>query len=152
MERRDFIQAGVRSRSMEAPPQSGLNPYTGPWTRTQAMHLLRRTMFGVRKNDLDWALSQGMSASVNGLLNDGLDPIPSPPLNMYSTTADPDPTTPYGQTWVNAPVLTQIPAQYYQSRKDSLKMWWTGNIINQKRTIVEKMTLFWFNHFAIELD
>ncbi|MFN8280408.1 MAG: DUF1800 domain-containing protein [Saprospiraceae bacterium] len=152
MERRDFIQAGVRSRSMVAPPQSGLNPYTGPWTRTQAMHLLRRTMFGVRKNDLDWALSQGMSASVTGLLNDGLDPIPSPPLNMYSTTADPDPTTAYGQTWVNAPVLTQIPAQYYQSRKDSLKMWWTGNIINQKRTIVEKMTLFWFNHFAIELD
>ncbi|MEP7196255.1 MAG: DUF1800 domain-containing protein [Saprospiraceae bacterium] len=152
MNRIEFLQQFNGTRQRNVSPMSGLNPYTGPWTKVQAMHLLRRSLFGVKKSDLDTAVSAGMNATVNSLLNFSLDPIPSPPLNIYSTTAEPDPTTPSGQTWVNAPAINAIPAQYYQSRKDTLKMWWTGNLINQKSTLVEKMTLFWYNHFSIELD
>ena len=32
--------------------QSGLAPYSGPWEAPQVMHLLRRTLFGVRKSEL----------------------------------------------------------------------------------------------------
>lgn len=32
------------------------------------------------------------------------------------------------------------------------KAWWAGNMIHQEMTITEKLTLFWFNHFALEAD
>lgn len=154
MNRKDFIEKITGRTQSNLAPLSGLNPYTGPWTKTQAQHLLRRTLFGVKKTDIDGALAAGMNASVNSLLNASLDPLPSPPLNIYSTTALPDPEVPYGSTWINAPAIpgATLPVQYIQSRKDSFKIWWTGNILLQKTSIVEKLTVFWFNHFSIELD
>ncbi len=157
MDRTTFFHATLGNYRAELNPQSGLNPYTGPWTKTQAIHLLRRTLFGFKKSDLDLALNQGMNGMVDQLLNSSNDPSPSPPLNNYSKSQEPNEVAP-GKTWVNEPLLNpdltvkQIPPANYQNRKDSLKMWWTGNIINQQTTIVEKMLLFWFNHFSIELD
>ncbi|MCC6814942.1 MAG: DUF1800 domain-containing protein [Saprospiraceae bacterium] len=152
MQRNEFLAGMMGQRKSVLSPVSGLNPYGGPWTKKEAMHLLRRTLFGVKKTDLDKALSIGMSAMVDSLLDPSQDPIPGPPLNNYSLTQEPNEVAP-GTTWVNDPVSnTGIPPQNFQNRKDSLKMWWTGNIINQKSTLVEKITLFWFNHFAVELD
>ncbi len=154
MNRKDFLDRIAGSPRAFISPSSGLNPYTGPWTKTQALHLLRRTLFGVKKEDIDFALSNGMNATVDSLLNSANDPIPSPPLNIYSDATTPDPQVAYGQTWVDASAIPPngFPAQYLQSRKDSLKLWWTGNILLQRRTLVEKMTLFWYNHFSVELD
>lgn len=155
MKRSEFVRMfGGLNQSMRPDPQSGINPYTGPWTTTQVVHLLRRATFGVRKSEVDQLLSLGMNAAVDKLLDTAgaKDPIPSPPLNVYSTPAEPDPTTPYGQTFINAPAVTPIPPQYYQARTDVFKAWWAGNMIHQKMTITEKLTLFWFNHFALEAD
>ncbi|MBK7693568.1 MAG: hypothetical protein IPI30_04380 [Saprospiraceae bacterium] len=108
---------------MRPDPQSGINPYTGPWTSAQVIHLLRRATFGVRKSEVDQLLALGMKAAVDKLMDisGAKDPIPSPPLNVYSTPAEPDPTTPYGQTFVNAPAVTPIPPQYYQHAPMCLK-------------------------------
>lgn len=157
MDRSTFLQTFRGTKQHTLNPLSGLNPYTGPWTKVQALHLLRRSLFGVKKTDLDQALSKGMIRTVDDLLNIAADPLPSPPLNNYSTVQEINDVAP-GATWVNEPVfnpdltLKAIPIQNYQARKDSFKLWWTGNLINQKSTIVEKMTLFWYNHFSIELD
>jgi uncharacterized protein (DUF1800 family) len=35
-------------------------------------------------------------------------------------------------------------------RVDSLRKWWAGLIINQGRSIQEKMVLFWHHHFSVQ--
>lgn len=155
MNRQEFFATFRKPKlTEEQPPLAGLEPYSGPWTEKQVVHLLRRTTFGVKKSEVDLLKVAGMNGAVNALIDTAgvKDPIPSPPINLYSTVALPDPTTPYGQTFVNASVLTAIAPQYYQARTDMVKAWWTGNIIHQKMTLTEKMTLFWFNHFAVEAD
>lgn len=155
MNRAEFLSKFKPQKIVEKkPPLGGLETYSGVWTQKQVIHLLRRTTFGVKKAEVDALLALGMNGAVNALLDNSAtkDPIPSPPLNLYSTTALPDPTTPYGQTFVDANPLTVIPPEYYQARINMVKAWWTGNMIHQKMTITEKMTLFWFNHFAIEAD
>ncbi|MDQ3143210.1 MAG: DUF1800 domain-containing protein [Bacteroidota bacterium] len=151
MKRSEFLTIWQDKRMEGGPaPINSLNPYVGPWTSTQAIHLLKRLTFGVKKADVDTLLSKSMSQAVDSLLV--LDNTPAPPLNIYSTPQIPDPDVPFGQTFVNAPINANLPPQYYQARTDSLKAWWTGNMVNQKLNITEKLTLFWHNHFAVEAD
>lgn len=152
MNRAEFFKSVTTSSQSFTKPPGGINPYNGPWTQREAIHLLRRTLFGFHSKEIAPVVSMGMNAAVNFLLDQSGDSIPNPPLNVYSTVAEPDPTTPFGQTWVNSSVLATIPPQYYQARTNTLKAWWTANLINQKRTLTEKMTLFWYNHFPIEAD
>src|SRR5450432_3457356 len=35
-------------------------------------------------------------------------------------------------------------------RLDSLKCWWIGQLLNENRSIHEKLTLFWHNHFGVD--
>ena len=153
MDRRDFLTAKKRKtishNNIQAAPayrtNSGINPYTGAWTRNEVAHLLKRTMFGAKKADIDYFLSRTLSQSVDELLNLS-QPMPLPPVNDYSPgTADP--TVPAGQTWVNNPTPD---GTLNNVRRNSLKKWWTGLMLNQDRTIREKMTLFWANHFGTE--
>ena len=37
-------------------------------------------------------------------------------------------------------------------RRNSYKAWWLGLMVNQQRSIREKMVLFWHNHFATETN
>ncbi|MBL0260815.1 MAG: DUF1800 domain-containing protein [Saprospiraceae bacterium] len=153
MDRHEFFRQLRESRNDSAqalPPTSSLDPYTGPWTPSQAIHLLRRTCFGAPPADVKRLVSMTMQQAVDSLLQ--LDAIPAPPLNIYSTAQAPDPDVPYGQTFVNAPFNAALPAEYYTARINVFKAWWMGNIIQQKSTISEKMTLFWHNHFATEAD
>ncbi len=151
MDRKEFLSIWKQNRLENPPsPLAALDPYSGPWTKKQAVHLLRRLLFGVSPQDVDKVLSQGMTAALNDLLS--VDPIPTPPLNVYSTALKPDPDVPFGQTFVNAAINAALPPEYYQMRTDVLKAWWVGNMINQRSTITEKMTLFWHNHFAVEAD
>ncbi len=53
-----------------------------------------------------------------------------------------------GETWVGYNDFPGIENR----RLLSFKAWWMGRIINQERSITEKMTLFWHNHFATEAD
>ncbi len=151
MNRSDFIQIWRDRRVANPPsPTAALDPYTGPWTRREAVHLLRRLTFGAKKKDVDKVLTQGLQTTLQSLLT--LDAIPAPPVNIYSTTQKPDPDIAFGQTFVNAPINAALPPEYYQARVDVVKAWWVGNMIRQNTNITEKMTLFWHNHFAVEAD
>lgn len=120
---------------------TGLEPYQGAWTRAEAAHLLRRTMFGHGKADLDKAISLGLSGTVNALLDVPLAP-PDPPLVTSATET----TIPVGSTWVDQPYIGE--RAYERSR--NLQAWWMGLLLHQNLSIREKMTLFWQNHFATE--
>lgn len=159
MDRRDFISAGKAKKEIpvqfSAPARtlSGLNPYTGPWTANEAMHLLRRTMFGAQKADVDAFTAMTMSQAVDSLLNVSVAQTqPPPPVKNYNnsvTPTDPDNAIPQGQTWVN---INTNDGTVNSGRVASFKNWWMGQMINQERNVLEKMTLFWHNHFATEAD
>jgi uncharacterized protein (DUF1800 family) len=129
--------------------RSGLNPYTGAFTEKEKIHLLRRTMFGVKPSDLVALNNLSVTQAVDLLLNT-VPPTPAPPVNYYQDVDPPDsndPTVAYGATWVNAPDENGT-IEYYRSV--SLKAWWLKNIINQQVSIHDKMLLFWTNHFTIQ--
>ncbi len=130
--------------------QSGLLPYTGPWTKVEASHLLKRTMFGATYTDLNHLLTLTMSNAVNELLNVNNFAFPAPPLKEYTVSGagnTPDNSVALGTTWVND---FSKDGSVNFNRRQSFKKWWIGNMINQDRSIREKMTLFWHNHFGTE--
>ena len=159
MDRRDFLTAGKAKKT--APAQfaspsrtlSGINPYTGPWTTNEAIHLLKRTMFGAKKSDVDFFSAMTMSQAVDSLLNVSVAQTqPAPPLKNYTNSVDPtDPDNPIlqGDTWVN---INTNDGGVNSNRVYSFKNWWLGLMVKQERNILEKMTLFWHNHWATEAD
>ena len=128
---------------------STLNPYAGVWTENEVIHLLKRTMFGVSKLDVDYFKNKTLTQTVNELLNP-LASMPTPPVKEYATTgaAIPDTNIAAGQTWVND---VNNDGTITSLRRASFKKWWMGVMINQDRSIREKMTLFWHNHFSTEM-
>src|SRR5207237_5145106 len=92
------------------------------------------------------------SAAVDALLNVSTT-LPSPPLKNYDNTdiaaGDGDLSVAAGTTWVNT---VSKDGTANGKRASSLKSWWIGAMINQDRTIRERMTLFWHNHFSTETN
>lgn len=124
-----------------------LNEYTGDWTEVQIMHLLRRTMFGVKQSEIDALKGMTMSSAVDLLLTAPAS-APAPPINNYTVAGGTDIAgIGEGQTWINT---SYGDANLNFTRIFSLKSWWMGLAINQGLSIVEKMVFFWHNHFATQ--
>jgi uncharacterized protein (DUF1800 family) len=156
MDRRDFLTGTRPSQTLPNSDAgirqiySGLNIYTGTWSAAEVIHLLKRTMFGAKPSDVNYFRNLSMTQCVDEILNVGTT-APPPPLKNYDNTnipaTDPDYAIAPGSTWVN----TWSGDGTVNSRRiASWKSWWTGLMINQGRTISEKMVLFWHNHFATE--
>jgi len=124
---------------------AGIAPYTGTWDLPRVVHLLKRTLFGATVDDIDYFLTLTMSQAVDQLLQ----PSPAPataPLNNYGADAT---GVASWQTWINASLLYQDD-KLNADRVSSLQCWWIGQLLNPGRSIHEKMTLFWHNHFAMD--
>lgn len=122
--------------------------YSGTWGQTQLLHLLRRTLFGVKKTDLTHFAGKTMSEVVAELLAVPT-AAPAPPVNHYQNYfSTPDPQVALGETWVN---LTNEGGLYQFQRLESLRGWWLGLMIEQQPSIVEKMTLFLHSHIPVEM-
>ena len=161
MDRRDFLTAKRRKNekltghstdtAFTRHITSGINPYSGQWTENEIIHLLKRTMFGAKKADVDYFKTRTVSQAVDELLNP-IAPQPAPPIKEYatSTTATtPDGNITQGTTWIND---INSDGTVQSQRVASYKKWWTGALINQDRSIREKMIMFWINHFGNEAD
>ncbi len=123
---------------------STLNPYSGPWTFSQAAHLLRRTTFGPSYTDIKSAVNQGLSNTIDTLLAPL--PAPEPPIHHRF---DADPGAPIGETWVNLnEPIPGVPG-LNNARKRSLKSWMMGLMIDSPINIRSKMLLFWHEHLPI---
>lgn len=125
-----------------------LSPYTGPWNTAEVRHLLKRTLFGASPADIAFFQSKNLSGTLDILLNTA-DTMPDPPIKEYTTqnAALPDNSVTAGNTWVKDPNTDGTIASL---RRASFKKWWAGLMVEQKRSIREKMCLFWHNHFATE--
>ena len=125
-----------------------LTAYSGDWNFDQANHLLRRTMFGPKKEEIEQAVELGLSGTIELLFQER--EMPSPPLNFNS---DIDPEVPIGETWVNAIYTRGDTMNMIRGYRDrSLRAWTIGTLINSEMSIREKMTLFWHNHFVVQFS
>ncbi len=132
--------------AMRPPPDTGIEPYAGEWTAAQAAHLLRRTTFGVSKDQIKLAVANGMEWTVDKLLEEIA--LPEPPV-VFNDAAD---SPALGETWITEPYdLINFPAQIGH-RTNSLSAWTLGLMLEGQMNIREKMTLFWHNHFATEIQ
>jgi len=128
------------SAQMAPTPTSGIEQYNGPWTRKQVVHLLKRTMFGAKKPDIDFFMTRTLTQAVDILISP-LVVQPDPPLNNYTAAYGvTDPDVPSGQIWVNANF-----GDVEYNRGLSLNNWWHSLMFSQNQSIVEKMTLFFHN-------
>lgn len=120
---------------------TGLETYAGEWGDTQASHLLKRTLFGYRKADLQHFSALTLDAAVDELI--ATSPNPEIPLNNYndSSAGVDDPDIPFGEPWIDAPYRNELEG----ARITSFKGWLIQNLIEQENTIHEKMILFWNN-------
>jgi uncharacterized protein (DUF1800 family) len=156
MDRRDFLTARKAKKVVEAPTVipartlSGINTYTGTWGKNEIIHLLKRTMFGAKKADVDYFATRTLNQTVDELLNPTAPP-PAVPVKDYVTTTqpgNPDTNILQGTTWIND---INNNGFVQAQRRGSYKKWWTGVLINQDRSIREKMIFLWIDHFGNEM-
>ncbi len=155
MDRRAFLSPHKPATASETvaspPPLTGLNIYTGSFGEDEVIHLLKRTMFGAKKADVDYFKTKTVVQAVDELLNP-VAPLPAPPVKEYSAASaitQPDNGIAAGTTWVND---YNTDGGIHSLRRASFKKWWMGVMLNQDRSIREKMTLFLHNHFATETN
>lgn len=151
------LKGGAKSRTTSTYPAitSGLEPYAGEFSRSQLIHLLRRTMFGTSKEDLDYFAGKTVNEVVDELL---IFPnsLSSEPLMWYTSegTASPDidwAGVKQGEPWPGKllPPNNLGAATDNFWRGESVKHWNISQALNQGRSVYEKVVLFWHNHFPI---
>jgi len=120
---------------------TSLAPYQGDWGAPQVMHLLRRSLFGVKRGELQQFLGYTASEAVDVLLQPA--DVPEPPKNYYNDPAQGiiDPHTAFGETWIEQPYSNE----YEGRRIVSLKSWLIANMVNQQANLTERMIMFWHN-------
>lgn len=133
-----------------------LDPYAGTWTATQARHLLRRTTFGPSHNMVTQAVNLGLAGTLSELFT--VLPIPVPPVKFIpdgtGSQAINDPAATYGNTWVNGDPFPNVNPpmlrnRVLRGRSKSLYAWTFHQMHYSGINIVDKMTLFWHNHFVV---
>lgn len=158
MDRREFLTAGKATKKkwenvaavFPARTMSGISPFTGTWGKNEVIHLLKRAMFGAKKADIDYFANRTLNQTVDELLNP-LAPNPQPPVKEYTTATNPgvvpDSNILQGSTWVND---INSDGSVQGQRRASYKKWWTGVLVNQDRSIREKLIFLWIDHFGNE--
>lgn len=114
------------------------NPYTGPFGRAEAAHLLRRATFGPTLKEVNRAMHAGPQKVVRDLLT----PLPLPPA-PGDWAVEPLPNL---AGWSDARIDSLV--ALYLSRNDSLRLWWIDLLLDPDASLREVMTLFWHDHFA----
>lgn len=136
---------------MASTPQSsklGLQPYQGNWSMILTKHLLNRTLFSATSSEIKYFNSIGLKAAVSEILTISSN-LPSPPLNDYNTATVIDAGSTLGTTWINS---INTDGTINSNRRTNYKKWLLNVLVNQERSIREKMTFFWGNHFGTEAD
>ena len=156
MDRRAFLKArrpktaGQDELQQPFRTLSGIAAYTGAWTEQEVIHLLKRTMFGAKPSDINYFRSMNLNQAVDELLNPTA-PQPNPPVKEYATSTtpgvNPDGNIAQGTTWIND---INSDGTVQSQRRGSYKKWWTGVLVNQDRSIREKLIMFLVDHFGNE--
>ncbi len=134
------------------PGGEGLEKYSGEWNFETAAHLYRRSTFGADHQQIKEAADKSLEIVIDELFMEL--PLPSEPINF---AFEDDPEVPIGESWINKPYFgrdndQQNAQQQFGSRVASLRAWELKTILESGLNIRGKMTLFWHNHFVIQLS
>jgi uncharacterized protein (DUF1800 family) len=100
--------------------------HTQRWTEAHVRRLFWRAGFGATSEEARYWAARSRTETVDWLLRGGSGP-PRPPFPKPSLAGKPlDPVNVYGQD----------------------VLWWLDKMIRTPRPLIEKMTLFWHDHFA----
>jgi uncharacterized protein (DUF1800 family) len=155
--RKSELNRGNEALERVQPVTSGLAPYTGLWTTREALHLLRRTGFGVQKSQLDSIVALPFNTAINTVLN--VNTYAPGPINHYETYKGHQDVTgvPYGGDWTN----TAHPEHWDENinygginrrRMEGLQAWQIELALDQDITIREKMVLFWYHFIPVNFE
>jgi len=135
---------------------SALRPYTGPWGRRQAAHLLRRAGFGGSPADIDRLAAGSLHDAVDGLIRfadtsalPARPPLEDPPVRPAGLFRGAAAGGAAGDSEVELRKAFQM-ANNQTRRKNLIAMqqWWLGRMIASPAPLQEKMTLFLHGHFT----
>lgn len=148
---KNIVKKTASNKNLLSPTAEGLQEYTGAWDTAQVVHLLKRTLFGAKQQDIQYFKTRTLQQSVDELLQPTAAPS-TVPLNNYSVGGYTDPSgVALWQTWINTGI-TIADKELNEKRIDSFKTWWLGQAVQPSRSIHEKLTVFWHNHFATNTD
>lgn len=101
-----------------------------PWDLRRAGHLYRRAAFGATWDQLQAAIAEGPQRTVDKLLRPGGAPAAFNRVfdGQESSVVDPD-----------------------SASGETVGEWWLRRMIQTPHPLLEKMTLFWHNHFATSI-
>ncbi|MBD2753414.1 DUF1800 domain-containing protein [Spirosoma validum] len=108
-----------------------LDTYTQPLTAAQVAYLLRRATFGPTPDQIKALTGKTATQIVSQLLADQA--APAAPLDLKTS-----------KTFHDQPFDTNNQGTF----NAYVKYWWTNLMLNQPVSLLEKMTLFWSNHFV----
>ena len=111
---------GLPARAFEAYAPADENP----WGTKLAGHLLRRTSFGGKPEELDAAVAAGPGAAVDALFD--FDPEVDPFNDLFERAAE----------------------VFRLDNHRRVQEWWIYRMQRTDRPLQEKMALFWHDHFA----
>lgn len=116
-----------------------INQTRNELSKDDIAHLLRRTTFGARIEDIQQAYELGLNSTLNLLFTKNEKPIPE--FNWIYHYHHPD----FSQ--LSSAQKDSIRDQYELNFID-LKFWWLDLMKNSGINITEMMVLFWHDHFA----
>ncbi len=104
------------------------------WDKAAAKHILSRTLYGYKREDIDYALSYSLDHFVDEILLAEL-PTPQPPGD-----------------WVNEEPSPNDDPELYKERMQELIFWQIDLMRENQINFRERMVTFWSNNFVSEAE
>ena len=127
-----------------------LAPYSGPWGKSEVLHLLRRTTFGNKRSDMEALVAMDLDAAIEQLFTPEATPLP--PVNEYEgikvdgiPSLIRDSEVAPGETWVNTRRSEDGTLQWLRMR--GLKNW-MGRLIQEQGLSIHQKMIFFLQSFV----
>ena len=128
-----LAQVGIPARPLPPGQRASFD-----WDRESAAHLMRRAGFSASPSELEAMLDKGFLKTLDELIR-------------YQQVDD---------SVMEAGLAAQdLQLSRYNERREihladpfAMNRWWLYRIVNSRRQLLEKMTLFWHDHFATSIE
>lgn len=118
---------------------ASLDIHDQPLTAKQVAHLLRRLTFGGDQDTIKRLTGKTARSIVETFLSET--PPPAPPKDALNQPF-------LGLPWGSPGKDNSEQNKNDSTRRALVKAWWLAQMMNERGSIIEKMTLFWQNHFV----